>query len=34
LGLERNRSFPSWMFTLVVHSFMSSKTQETWAVGC
>lgn len=34
LGLERNSSFPSWMFTLVFRPFMSSKTQEIWAVSC
>lgn len=33
-GLERNSSFPSWMFTRVVHPFMGRKTQEIWAVSC
>lgn len=34
LGLERNGSFPCWMFTLVVHPFMGSKTQEICVVNC
>lgn len=34
VGLERNSSFPSWMFTWVVGPFMGSKTQEICVVSC
>lgn len=34
LGLERNSSFSSWMFILVVRPFTGSKTQEICAMNC